>query len=579
MSPRRSIILACVLLPALSSCLLPTSEDGLDLDTPIGAESNRAPVVRITAPFDGAILDYYDTFMVTADITDGSVRAITTFMNDSLVYSGRGNSYLSINSISPALYVGPDDTLTIVVAAADAYASVGEDSVKVTFTNGSFSWPALSRPADGLTVIFGNNLELQMADYQPNSYDELTYTVEIASDSLFTEAATMSTASSYNAQFDVAAADGLHYWRGRVASPDGWTTGWSATWRFSVHANARYTHALDDLTVIRDLAVFPDGAFLVQGVSGSQLWFARWTLGASSTTWSHGQGAYSASESRSTVDANGDVFVLTPTSSYDNDVVLIKMHGDGIAYGTRTYSGWDTPTGIRTTSEFGMWMSFDNYGGPDLVRTDTEGNVIVQMTLGPLPGAVDGIELADNGSRCIYYGRIANQDLRIAEIDTNFGTIWERAINYNGTSYRREIAVGPDGACTAALTVSDGGTYRTYLHELAQDGSTIWIWDSQLAIPQYSSCDLASLCGAPDGGVVILATCRSSSSSSGSVMYVARLALDGNLVWERTFQGLDHSVSGSVVAMQGERIVVAGTSSNSEELILMELGGDGSDPN
>jgi uncharacterized delta-60 repeat protein len=95
--------------------------------------------------------------------------------------------------------------------------------------------------------------------------------------------------------------------------------------------------------------------------------------------------------------------------------------------------------------------------------------------------------------------------------------------------------------------------YNAWILRLSRDGKILW----ERSFGGSSSDQLYAVASTPDGGVVVAGHTRSKGAGKSDV-WILRLNLDGELLWERTFGGLENDRARTIDAMADGGFVIAG---------------------
>ncbi len=163
-----------------------------------------------------------------------------------------------------------------------------------------------------------------------------------------------------------------------------------------------------------------------------------------------------------------------------------------------------------------------------------------------------------------------NGDIYILLLDPYGMKIWSRTLGGVGVDQGRKVVQAPDGGYVlAGFTNSSGnGGYDGYVAKLGVDGTLIWEhtyggegWDL-----------LYSISNSPDGGFIAAGQTFSSGAGGGDA-WLVKLSSDGVVQWENTYGGSEVDFAHSVITTSDGGYMIAGatTVSGNQNAWLVKL--------
>ncbi|MBK9421369.1 MAG: hypothetical protein IPN44_10005 [Flavobacteriales bacterium] len=146
-------------------------------------------------------------------------------------------------------------------------------------------------------------------------------------------------------------------------------------------------------------------------------------------------------------------------------------------------------------------------------------------------------------------------DIYVLMLDPYGVKIWSRTLGGPGIDQGRKVVQAPDGGFVlAGITNSSGnGGYDGYVAKIAVDGTLLWEhtyggegWDL-----------LYSISNTPDGGFITAGETFSSGAGGGDA-WTVKLSAEGDLQWERTYGGAEEDFVRSVITTSEGGFLIAG---------------------
>lgn len=234
-----------------------------------------------------------------------------------------------------------------------------------------------------------------------------------------------------------------------------------------------------------------------------------------------------------------------------------------------------------------------NKGFDDIwvIKTDANGNKIWQKTYGgssgedawAITGTVDGGFIVAGTTTSSSDGDVGPNkgfvDIWILKLDANGNLLWQKTFGGTSTDFARSVISNPDGTFIVAgytssnnsgdVGVNHGssGSPDFWILKLDANGNLLW----QKTLGGTGNEFAVAVTGSADGGYVAAGYTNSNNSgdvganhgSTGTDMWVVKLDVNGNLVWQKTLGGAGSDNANSITrSADGGFVVAGGTSSN-----------------
>jgi hypothetical protein len=270
--------------------------------------------------------------------------------------------------------------------------------------------------------------------------------------------------------------------------------------------------------------------------------------------------------------SDGGYILLGATESYgagENDIWLIKTDDQGNIIWDKTYGGEKQDYGwyLYQTSDGGYIItgrtsSFGN-GESDvwLIKTDSEGNKLWDKTF--------GYSITDSGSEVketndggyIIIGSVfqtggPHGDIWLIKTDSNGNKLWDKEFGGIGHNYGNSILITDDGGFLligSSFISQEENSYQLWLIKTDENGEILW--DKKLGGSNFE----AGWCAQPtnDGGYIITGEIRSSEPESINT-WLLKIDSNGDILWEKSFDGSDISRGHSVIPTNDDGYIIAG---------------------
>lgn len=334
------------------------------------------------------------------------------------------------------------------------------------------------------------------------------------------------------------------------------------------------------IDIAHSVQITSDDGFIITGYTrsfGGQTGRRVWLIRTNSTGDMLWQNTYGGSNDDEGYDvkqtSDGGFIIAGHTKSFGAggmDVFLIKTDSLGNQEWTRTFGGPQDDEGysVVQTSDGGYLVagatSSFGAGGRDiyLVRTNSMGNTIWTKTLGGLSsdGAWSIVQTSDGGYALAGWtfshgpGPIGNAWL--VKIDTAGNQQWHSWFGGTGVDRAHEVKQTSDGGyiLTGYTSSSGAGLDDMLLVRTDSLGNLIWSKTFGGSGRDYGQSVIQT---DVDGGFLV-AGYTLSFGAGGEDMWLVRVDVNGNLVWQKTLGGSSADVAYSVQQTIDGGFIVAG---------------------
>jgi hypothetical protein len=292
------------------------------------------------------------------------------------------------------------------------------------------------------------------------------------------------------------------------------------------------------------------------------------------TMWTKTYGGTGDEYATAVLQTSDNGFIVTGwTYSFgatECDAYLIKTNSNGDTIWIKIYGGpeYDKARSFQKTSDNGYiitgvsgpWSTGDAY----LIKVDSIGTTLWTKTFGG-SGLDDGWSVqqtSDSGyiiTGCTDSFGSGDFDIYLIKTDPSGDTLWTKV--YGRTNYDdrgMSVKQTPDGGyIVAGFTETQTGYTDIYLVKTDENGDSLWT--KVFGAQYYDFCN--SMIQTIEGEFVITGMSESSSAPLGD-FYLAKIDLNGNVLWERTYGGPDTEEAFSVqITSDGGYIMVGYTES------------------
>jgi hypothetical protein len=273
--------------------------------------------------------------------------------------------------------------------------------------------------------------------------------------------------------------------------------------------------------------------------------------------------------------ADGGYVAIGLSSSFgafDHAPIVLKLDSDGNIQWQKTYrvSFRDWGAAIRQTNDGGYIIAGGTDPGngntvPAALRLDSAGTIVWQNTFGPGCGnGTDIVQTSDGGFAFLAFTcafGAGGTDTWLVKLDPSGVPVWQNTYGGSGSEVGTSLETTRDGGFIVAgrATSFGSGGQDAWLLKLAGDGTVVW----QKAYGGPSNDSASHVEQTADGGYIVSGYFGAISADppAGSQMWVFKTDIEGNVVWQRTYNsGSGSDEARSVHAASDGGYIVAGFS-------------------
>jgi len=268
--------------------------------------------------------------------------------------------------------------------------------------------------------------------------------------------------------------------------------------------------------------------------------------------------------------SDGGYIVAGMTSSLGAgnwDVYVIKLDANGNKVWEKIYGGSndDWANSIQQTKDGGYIVAgyTESFGAGNfdfyIIKLDAYGNKVWEKTYGgsnddwanSIQQTKDGGYIVAGSTESFGAGE---RDVYVIKLNEDGDKIWEKTYGGSNDDWANSIQQTKDGGyIVAGSTESFGGGWDVYIIKLNEDGDRIW----EKTYGRNSKDWASSIQQTRDGGYII-AGGTGSLELGGNDFYIIKLKTDGNVEWVKTYGGGSDDKAYSIQQTNDGGYIVAG---------------------
>ncbi|MFA5300733.1 MAG: T9SS type A sorting domain-containing protein [Lutibacter sp.] len=269
----------------------------------------------------------------------------------------------------------------------------------------------------------------------------------------------------------------------------------------------------------------------------------------------------------------------------EENVYLIRTNSFGDTIWTKTFGGTAVDQGfsVMQTTDAGYVIagtanSFEPFGDVYLVKTNVNGDTLWTKTYGgPNSDAGNAVQQTTDGGFIIAgstssFG-VTVENVYLIKTDVNGDAMWTRTFGGSGFDYDEAYSVQQTtdgGYIIVGKTTSFGaGYYDVYLIKTDDNGDLIWSKTFGGMNDDYGM----SVKQTTDGGYIIAGYTKSFGAGNYDV-YLIKVNANGNMLWSKTFGGPNIDVGNAVQQTTDGGFIIAGSTEENVYLIKTDVNGD-----
>ncbi|MBI5360577.1 MAG: hypothetical protein HZA48_08355 [Planctomycetes bacterium] len=306
--------------------------------------------------------------------------------------------------------------------------------------------------------------------------------------------------------------------------------------------------------------------------------------------------------------SEGGYVVAGETFSFgagNGDFWILKLDNDGSIVWEKTYGGakYDSATSIQQTIDGGYIVAGETYSFGEglndiwVLKLDGDGTIVWQKTYGRsgADNVFSSIQQTFDGGYIIagysvftqisssYPYQIISNDICIIKLDSEGAIVWQKVFDSSGLDYAGSIQQTTDGGYIVA---GESMPYTTEINsiitenidifvlKLKSDGSIDWqktYPDAKAVGDDYAYFVQQTI----DGGYVVSGD-TNSFGAGGYDLLVLRLDAAGDIVWQKTYGGVEWEEYGLIrQTSDGEYVLSGITDEFGGNMLVLKLNGNG----
>ena len=267
------------------------------------------------------------------------------------------------------------------------------------------------------------------------------------------------------------------------------------------------------------------------------------------------------------------------TWSYGNgnaDVYLLKTDVNGDLLWQKTFGGANSDRGfsIAQTADNGFIITGRKTGYNSdwdvyLIKTDSNGNLLWEKTFGDSNFSNEGNSIIeDSDGNFVITGETTpndgsfTTDVLLIKTDPVGNLLWEKTFSWDNQDYARSVIEDSNGNYVIVgytNITSEAGRPDAYLIKTDKNGNLIW--ERTYGGLEYD--DGQSVVESSDGGYIVAG--GTSSFGQYNDDYIFKTDINGNLIWEKTWGDYRGQHAYSIKAMPEGGFVIGGTTGTSSD--------------
>jgi hypothetical protein len=269
---------------------------------------------------------------------------------------------------------------------------------------------------------------------------------------------------------------------------------------------------------------------------------------------------------------SGFVIVGTTLSfgAGSNDIYLIKTDQNGNTLWTKTYGGSENDIGnsVKQTSDngyivVGYTQSFGATSGDVyIIKTDANGDTLWTRMYGNTESeqAWHVIEVSSGGYMVAGYAQsivTAEYNAYVISLDVNGDTLWTKTYGGSGHEEAHSIVESSEGGFViiGSTRPEFETNFDIYVIKTYDNGDTLW---TKTYGPNIGDDQGWSIQNTSDGGYI--AAGYSDSFGAGDYdMYLIKTDVNGNVIWETTYGGIDDEKCATVQQSSDDKFIIVGS--------------------